>query len=246
MSYYPVVLLVLCHFIGITYLYDLSVKLMKKTIKPLTRSLIVSFVYLFPFALLKILLIIPHWFFLFVFFMRFLAALAQEKLGASNQTISKDRFWASILQHLILLGGIYLLYELRRPGDFIILQTHNTYFFRWATLVLINIKPANETVSNFLEHFIGNLVTDDSESLAPVRIITPYGKVIGVMERLFALIFISSKQWIGFGFLLAAKEFSHSKKVRETEKFNEYSFVGTMFSLLLSIFSYYFVFEILK
>jgi len=219
---------------------------MKKTIKPLYRSLIFSFIYLLPFALLIFLLNIPAYFFLILFLIRSISALAQEKIGGSNLPIPKDRFWYSLVEHLILLGGIYFLYELRRPEDFIIFRTHNQIFFRWLTLVLINIRPASETVSNFLVHFIGNLAGDGSESLAQVKSITPYGTVIGVLERLFALIFISSKQWIGFGFFLAAKEFSHSQKVRETEKFNEYSFVGTMFSLLLSISSYFFVFEILK
>lgn len=246
MSYYPMVLFVLCHLIGKYYLYDLCYKLIKKTIKPLSRSVIFSFIYMLPFILLIFLLTIPAYFFLILFLISFIAALTQVKSDNSKLLIFKEHFWSLIVENLILLGGIYLLYELRRPEDFIVIRAHNQILFRWVTLILINIRPANEIVSNFLEHFIGNLIIDDSESYIPVKSITPYGKVIGVLERLFALIFISSKQWIGFGFLLAAKEFSHSKKVRETEKFNEYSFVGTMFSLLLSISSYYFVFEILN
>ena len=68
---------------------------------------------------------------------------------------------------------------------------------------------------------------EDKESLKNA------GKYIGILERLFVFIFVISGNWVGIGFLLAAKSVFRFGDLKESNdrKLTEYILIGTLLSI---------------
>jgi len=106
--------------------------------------------------------------------------------------------------------------------------------FFWVGLTLLILKPANVTIKQLTDRF---KPTDDNESSKENA-----GALIGSLERLIAILFISIGQYAAIGLILTAKSVARYNKISESKQFAEYYLLGTLASLLYAVLAYYLVF----
>jgi len=64
------------------------------------------------------------------------------------------------------------------------------------------------------------------------------GALIGSMERIVMMMLLSVGQWVGLTIVIAAKSIARFKQL-EDKKFSEYYLIGTLFSIIFVIITYY-------
>ena len=106
--------------------------------------------------------------------------------------------------------------------------------FLWVGLILLILKPANVTIKQLTDRF---KPTDDTENNRESA-----GALIGLLERLIAILFISIGQYAAIGLVLTAKSVARYNKISESKQFAEYYLLGTLASLLYAVLAYYLVF----
>ena len=68
------------------------------------------------------------------------------------------------------------------------------------------------------------------------------GAIIGFLERLIIVIFISIHQYAAIGLVLTAKSIVRYDRIAKDQEFSEYYLIGTLFSLISALVLYYAVF----
>lgn len=97
--------------------------------------------------------------------------------------------------------------------------------FSFATKFLLIHKPANQ--------FIVNLIRDykPAENVKSENNIQS-GRMIGTMERIIMLYFLSIDQYSSVGLVLTAKSIARYNKISESQEFAEYYLSGTLLSTI--------------
>lgn len=111
---------------------------------------------------------------------------------------------------------------------------------RWILLLLCIYKPSNIT---FIRLFSQYKPDDTNASLNNELIKCKVnnkstGAIIGFLERLLIVIFISLNQYSAVGLILTAKSIARYERISKDQEFAEYYLIGTLTSVLLSILLY--------
>ena len=107
---------------------------------------------------------------------------------------------------------------------------------RWLLLLLLLGKPVNLTVEKLFSNF------KPIEEEAEKEINKKTGTVIGTIERIIIVIFLSIQQYSAIGFVLTAKSIARYNKISEHKEFGEYYLLGTLTSVLFAIVLFLIVF----
>ena len=65
--------------------------------------------------------------------------------------------------------------------------------------------------------------------------------MIGNLERILSVIFLSMGNPSGIGLIYTAKSIARFKQIGENKRFAEYYLIGTLYSILFTLSSYYIV-----
>lgn len=113
----------------------------------------------------------------------------------------------------------------------------NRDLLNWVLLCVLITKPANILFKiAFNKYDLPRKESDITESGA--------GGLIGNLERLLSVIFLSLNQMSAIGLIYTAKSIARFKQIEENKRFAEYYLIGTLYSILYSIIAYYLVMKI--
>lgn len=139
---------------------------------------------------------------------------------------------------------------------------------RWCLLILVIYKPVNITIHQLFSDFkpetrkelMGKAmpklmaaslrveeVTGGAEEVeyeAEYKLVKDKkaGAIIGFLERIIIVIFISLQQYAAIGLVLTAKSIVRYDRIAKDQEFSEYYLIGTLFSLISALVLYYAVF----
>lgn len=135
-------------------------------------------------------------------------------------------FFIDQLLHIMV---IYLLvYRENFPEHFLELMEN----LDWGliTAILFVTWPSAVIMGKILEPMAAQIPTDH-------RSLPNAGKYIGIIERLFVLVFILTGRWEGIGLLITAKSVFRFNDLKESNsrKLTEYILIGTLMSFGLAI-----------
>jgi hypothetical protein len=151
---------------------------------------------------------------------------------------------------ILILLGLYIIFNftLTNLGNYFL--TDSTYFsvLQYVLAFLLigktgnvffkellgKYKPSQEDVDEAKEH--GFHVFSSNQKA---------GRTIGILERILLMISLIVGSYMTIGLILAAKSIARFKTL-EVTKFGEYFIIGTMFSILYTIFTYYFIFVLFQ
>lgn len=111
--------------------------------------------------------------------------------------------------------------------------TTNWYSLQWIAVVLLINKPINVTFSKLFSSFKPTVKGDSTKKA---------GAVVGFLERILIVIFLSLNQFSAIGLILTAKSIARYDMIVKNQEFAEYYLIGTLTSVLSSVLSYYLVF----
>lgn len=128
---------------------------------------------------------------------------------------------------LIMLVSNFLFPETEFPyADIIILN--------WIAYILFIGKPSN-TIFKVLFRKYQTEPSKDSNGA---------GSIIGIMERILMVMFLSVQQYSAIGFVLTAKSITRFDRITKDNKFAEYYLIGTLYSVIIAIAPYLLLFEL--
>ncbi len=104
----------------------------------------------------------------------------------------------------------------------------------WVLLIVLVTKPANVLHELTLGRYAPP-ITETSWTKEGA------GALIGNLERLLAVIFLAAGQPTAIGLVCTAKSIARFKQIEENKGFAEYYLIGTLYSMLYAIVSYYLV-----
>ena len=140
--------------------------------------------------------------------------------------------------HLITILGIsYWLREtditlLYRDGFGIFFDSFNmpeAIFLKWVAVLLLIHKPVNILIANVLS---GYKPSDKQDSEGADR---NAGRMIGTLERIIMVIFISIGQYSAVGLVLTAKSIARYDRISKDQAFAEYYLLGTLLSTICAV-----------
>ncbi|NMA12837.1 MAG: DUF3307 domain-containing protein [Chloroflexi bacterium] len=76
----------------------------------------------------------------------------------------------------------------------------------------------------------------------PVEAIRGAGQMIGYLERILIVIFLSVGQYASIGLIMTAKSIARYERINKDSEFAEYYLIGTLSSILIAILAYLLVF----
>lgn len=123
---------------------------------------------------------------------------------------------------------------------FIILSNTVNYIIRWLVIYKNDIRLSDDVVKFIQNKKLYNKSTLEIAASKDDNIYEQFvnikaGRIIGVLERWLVLIFILINQFAAIGFLLAAKAVARFKESNSSFKMAETSFIGTLYSVLITI-----------
>lgn len=138
-------------------------------------------------------------------------------------------FVADQLLHLLSLGLVYWLCFAPWLDLSVIFQSPQLWILLAAFLFLT--FASSIVIRNLLRYWTKFLYVHPDDSLAMA------GRYIGILERLFAFVFILTGHWEGVGFLLAAKSVFRFGDLKEAHdrKLTEYILIGTLLSFGMAV-----------
>ncbi|MDI9471126.1 MAG: DUF3307 domain-containing protein [Bacillota bacterium] len=193
---------------------------------------------LYPFVLCIRLGAVPAglWVFLFIIAAHFIQDLLIALLARKYQRRRLPIFCADQLIHVIValvagqLGPILLDQRLLTLKPFLLSREQ----LNWLLLIIMVTKPANVLHELALGRYAplnaGKSLTREGA-----------GALIGNLERLLSVIFLAIGQPAAIGLVCTAKSIARFKQIEEDKGFAEYYLIGTLYSILYAIVSYYLV-----
>ncbi|MDF2988761.1 MAG: hypothetical protein K0R50_4271 [Eubacterium sp.] len=157
-------------------------------------------------------------------------------------------FLADQLLHIVSLLLIVLLYEKAGPQEPLlylygiwsellgVLNLKPAFAISWLLLILLILKPANITFGVFFSTFKPEEEAKRDEKQQKT------GAIIGSLERILIVFFISINQYSALGFILTAKSIARYDAIAKDRMFAEYYLIGTLVSVVFSVAAYTLVF----
>lgn len=158
-------------------------------------------------------------------------------------------FAADQLLHIVLLIFIAMIYvKSNFPGEqvyfygvwndlLLVIKLLPVLAIKWLLLALIILKPANIIFGLFFSNFKpeDEGARDEKQQRA--------GAIIGSLERILIVFFLSINQFSALGFILTAKSIARYDAIAKDRKFAEYYLIGTLVSVVFSVAAYTLVFK---
>lgn len=139
-------------------------------------------------------------------------------------------FFLDQFLHLFVIGVLWYAWTdyVMLPAS--IFTTQNCIYL--AALMVVTL-PSSVFIKIMISHWMPFKGEYDNSSLESA------GKYIGVLERIFVLVFILTGHWEGIGFLIAAKSIFRFGDIKESTglKLTEYFMIGTLLSFGIAIFT---------
>lgn len=110
----------------------------------------------------------------------------------------------------------------------------NIIILNWIAYILFIGKPSN-TIFKVLFRKYQTEPSKDSNGA---------GSIIGIMERILMVLFLSIQQYSAIGFVLTAKSITRFDRITKDNKFAEYYLIGTLYSVIMAIVPYLLLFEL--
>ncbi len=143
-------------------------------------------------------------------------------------------------------------------------------FWPWLTLILLVWRPVNVSVDILFEKYaeaakeekkrqdlelaqkqkaaemLANKATFEqpAEDLPELLEVEGAGAWVGTLERIITVLFVSMGQFAAMGLLMAAKSMARYDRISKGPAFAEYYLIGTLYSILVAIVAYLFLFKI--
>lgn len=138
-----------------------------------------------------------------------------------------------------LLKWLLLLLLLNRPVNITIHQLFSFYKpkekeKRKEDSVIMKIIAASTGTTKQFDESEEEADKKDSDKRA--------GALIGFLERILIVIFLSVSQYAAIGFVLTAKSIVRYDRIAKDQEFSEYYLIGTLFSFIAALVSYYLIF----
>ena len=124
---------------------------------------------------------------------------------------------------------ITLLY---RDGLGILFDSFNmpeAIFLKWVAVLLLIHKPVNILIANILSGY------KPSGKQDPEGADRNAGRMIGTLERIIMVIFISIGQYSAVGLVLTAKSIARYDRISKDQAFAEYYLLGTLLSTICAV-----------
>ena len=112
-----------------------------------------------------------------------------------------------------------------------------TYILKWLLLALIITKPANVTFKILFGQYQNYSEEKGNDPTVPGA-----GAMIGNLERILSAIFLSLNALSSIGLIYTAKSIARFKRIEENQGFAEYYLIGTLFSILFVVITYFLIF----
>lgn len=108
--------------------------------------------------------------------------------------------------------------------------SQNVWALKWIAVILFAAKPGNIVFKKLFSIYRPDAAEDDTENERMSA-----GGVIGILERILALICIVQQAYACIGLILTAKSIARYDKISKNPRFAEYYLIGTLSSLLYTI-----------
>lgn len=169
------------------------------------------------YLLLALLITIVHW------------GIDLLKIYAEQEQTGLKWFLLDQFFHIISITGLYIAWS--KPDIVWADQFNNMKIWLLLTSVLWITWVASLAIGKVLQNWTKEISTEGDDSL------TQAGTWIGILERLFAFLFVITGNWAPIGFLLAAKSVFRFGDLRTAadRKLTEYILIGTLLSFGIAI-----------
>lgn len=157
------------------------------------------------------------------------------KIYLNKKYMDKERllFFIDQAVHIIiilLIGEFLLKGNLNNVSAGLV----NVTYLRWLLLLLLITKPANIIFKiAFKKYELEKSANDVTEAGA--------GALIGSLERILSIIFLAINSISAIGLIYTAKSIARFKQIEENRRFAEYYLIGTLYSILFALVSYYLI-----
>lgn len=145
-----------------------------------------------------------------------------------------------IYKQIFFISIIYILSEIIFKKYIINISyfiiNHN--IFRMILLTLTITKPANVIFKKLFHKYSDSIISDKKEINNTEE---GAGALIGNLERILSVIFLYLGQISAIGLIYTAKSIARFKQIEENRRFAEYYLIGTLYSILYAIVSYYLI-----
>lgn len=235
------ILLLITHVMGDFHLQSESLARKKKdSIKYLLPHVVIHFVLLIIPLLLSILngmtkygliavatVIISHY------------IMDYFKIKLNKKYKDKDKL-LFIIDQIVHISVILLIGEILLKNT---LGTVSIYYIsrnvlNWILLLLLITKPANIIFKiSFNKYEVNKNDSKDEEDLT----VPGAGALIGSLERILSVIFLAINSISAIGLIYTAKSIARFKQIELNRQFAEYYLIGTLYSILYTLVSYYLV-----
>lgn len=235
------ILLLITHVMGDFHLQSESLARKKKdSIKYLLPHVVIHFVLLIIPLLLSILngmtkygliavatVIISHY------------IMDYFKIKLNKKYKDKDKL-LFIIDQIVHISVILLIGEILLKNT---LGTVSIYYIsrnvlNWILLLLLITKPANIIFKiSFNKYEVNKNDSKDEEDLT----VPGAGALIGSLERILSVIFLAINSISAIGLIYTAKSIARFKQIELNRQFAEYYLIGTLYSILYALVSYYLV-----
>jgi hypothetical protein len=152
------------------------------------------------------------------------------KLHLQTEKNKRILFFVDQLLHLAVIVGILVLfYNFNIQFQFLITEKKLALL----TGIVALTAPASITIKTLIGQWAPQTGEKNGESLKNA------GTYIGMLERVLVFAFISTGNWAGVGFLLAAKSVFRFGDLRKSKdrKLTEYILIGSLLSFSIAIFA---------
>lgn len=229
--------LLLSHFIGDYYLQ--SQKLSDDKLRSFRSIIIHSLIYLIPFVITVFVYLISfksaiYFLILIIPIIHFIIDSVKYFLRNYNLKEVTVYFCDQVL-HILSLYLLYIFIFKNNFTDFVNVDLKT--YLSWILIIVMIAKPANITFKVCTSSIKYNNKDEESKSKT--------GGIIGTFERILFTIFLHLSTWEAIGLLFTGKSVTRYNKIRNDEDFADYFLIGTIYSVIISIFVYYFVLKML-
>ncbi len=130
--------------------------------------------------------------------------------------------------HIVVLAGVVLWWENTAVSVGFL---HSPFFLIYATGIVFVTLPTSVIIRIMVAKWYEAARPPDDDTLQNA------GSFIGMLERLFILLFVLIGRWEGVGFLIAAKSVFRFADIKgqPNRKLTEYFLIGTLLSIGLAI-----------
>lgn len=180
----------------------------------------------------------------FGFYKSGLHKLCADKLKIKDWTIylvDQSLHIVSILVIVLFFGSFFGKIQIypALAGFFTPLGIDAVPLLKWFLLILCIYKPANVTFIKLFSNYKPDSRENPSISVSTgSKLDKRAGAIIGFLERILIVIFISIQQYSAIGLILTAKSIARYDNIVKNQDFAEYYLIGTLSSVLFSVVLY--------